>query len=137
MPALGGTNRDVWGEPPATRTPENDPVANKVHSLGIQPEPVAKKIRGIPLTPEQLDYAQMVSGRMMKDAIADTMKTPHFDDFPKGEQEDMIRKAEASARKSAQDTVMMKYKNIVPQAEALKDRTQQLGSPAAIARRPK
>lgn len=137
MPGLGGTNRDVWGEPPATRTKENDPVVNKVHSLGIQVEPVAKKIRGITLTPEELDYSQMVSGRMMKAAVSEQMQTPHFNDFPKGEQEDMIKKAEAQARKSAQDAVMMKFQHIVPEADKLKERAQHLGSEAAIARRPK
>jgi hypothetical protein len=134
LPSLTKSGRDVWGEKVADGE-HNDPVDKTLQRLGMVVNQPEKKIRGVTLTDAQYDQYQQYSGRMMKMALTQAIRTPGFERLPLGRQEEVLRATMTAQREQARIIMMMKNPDILPKSVQVKRNEAQFGSAAAAARR--
>jgi hypothetical protein len=107
----------IWGLPVPSSTmvspstAHEDPVDQRLISLGMGVTAPERKIRGVDLSPEQYANFARISGRYAKMQLDALVAQPGFSSLPGEVQKDIIRKSIDAARERARALVMMQSLN--------------------------
>ena len=128
--------RDLWGEPIKNPTPlyiggavpsaihtfqpSTDPVDIEMERVGVKKAQVDDKIRNVDLTEQQYDDFQRIAGRLTKMQLDGMVRSPKWNQLPDEVKRLRIEQTFDHQREAARNLMMMKYKQIPRDAQALR-----------------
>lgn len=128
--------RDLWGEPIRNPTPlyiggavpsaihtfqpSTDPVDIEMERVGVKKAQVDDKIRNVDLTEQQYDDFQRIAGRLTKMQLDTMVRSPKWNQLPDEVKRFRIEETFDHQREAARNLMMMKYKQIPRDAQALR-----------------
>lgn len=114
--------RDRFGQPIQNGGNDiyaNDPVVKRMEALNTGISKLERKIRGIPLSDQQYDDFSRLAGTMTKMRL-NALITPGFSNIPAQAQIAAIDKVVGQSREMARKLTMMKYPEIIKEANDAK-----------------
>lgn len=128
--------RDLWGEPIKNPTPlylggavpsaihvfqpSTDPVDIEMDRVGVKKAQVDDKIRNVELTDQQYDDFQRIAGRLTKMQLDAMVRSPKWSQLNDEDKRLRIERTFDHQREAARNLMMMKYKQIPRDAQALR-----------------
>ncbi|MDE2107213.1 MAG: hypothetical protein KGL39_58995, partial [Patescibacteria group bacterium] len=117
--------RDVFGMPiqnGGQKNYQNDRTIQQLDALKIYPAPLQRKIRGVQLTDAQYDDYTKVAGIAVKMRLDQIVRQPGFTQMPPHAQIETINETIKAYREQARTAILMKYPEILQQAQIQKRR---------------
>lgn len=106
-----------------------NPVVQKLQSMGLGLTPSKRDIMGVKLTPEQYNEFAVTSGTLIQQRLWNqngygVLQEPGFDNLPRAAQVKEVDKAIKLARKAASGDMLFRYPEIMDQATAKKQQAE-------------